>query len=110
MDIEQMHAAASEEYKNNYSTGEYCHEQSFLWGFQEGVDYMESAGKSLLDNAKELYNSIEESTTKLIQARLHKDLKAEEYVIFQRETLLCKVQQYLTNIIDYYDNRNDLGK
>ena len=108
MNVEQRHTAASEEYKKNYSTGEYCHEQSFLWGFQEGVDYMESAGKSLLDNAKELYNSIEEFTTKLIQARLHKDLKAEEYVIFQRETLLCRVQQYLSNIIDYYDNRNEV--
>lgn len=35
MDVEQMHAAASEEYKNNYSTGEYCHEQSFLWDFKK---------------------------------------------------------------------------
>lgn len=49
MDVEQMHAAASEEYKNNYSTGEYCHEQSFLWGFQEGVELAESnSGKELL--------------------------------------------------------------
>ena len=49
MNVEQRHTAASEEYKKNYSTGEYCHEQSFLWGFQEGVDYMESAGKSLAE-------------------------------------------------------------
>ena len=49
MDVEQMHAAASEEYKNNYSTGEYCHEQSFLWGFQEGVELAEAnSGKKLL--------------------------------------------------------------
>jgi hypothetical protein len=49
MDGEQMHAAASEEYKNNYSTGEYCHEQSFLWGFQEGVELAEAnSGKELL--------------------------------------------------------------
>ena len=49
MDVEQMHAAASEEYKNNYSTGEYCHEQSFLWGFQEGVKLAEANfGKELL--------------------------------------------------------------
>lgn len=64
------------------------------------VDFTE---KELVDNAKELYNSIEEYTWKLIQARLHKDLKAEEDVIFQRETLLCRVQQFLSNIIDYYD-------
>ena len=44
-----MYAAAFEEYKNNYSTGEYCHEQSFLWGFQEGVELAESnSGKELL--------------------------------------------------------------
>ena len=49
MDVEQMHAAASEEYKNNYSTGEYCHEQSFLWGFQEGFELAEAnSGKELL--------------------------------------------------------------
>lgn len=64
------------------------------------VDFTE---KELVDNAKELYNSIEEYVWKLIQARLNKDLKAEEYVIFQRETLLCRVQQYLSNVIDYYD-------
>lgn len=49
MDVEQMYTAASEEYKNNYSTGEYCHEQSFLWGFQEGVEFSEATnGKELL--------------------------------------------------------------
>lgn len=49
MDVEQMHAAASEEYKNNYFTGEYCHEQSFLWGFQEGFELAEAnSGKELL--------------------------------------------------------------
>lgn len=64
--------------------------------------------KELVDNAKELYNSIEEYTWELIQARLNKDLKAEEYVIFQRETLLCRVQQYLSNVIDYYDNRDEV--
>lgn len=49
MDVEQMHTAASKEYKENYSTGEYCHEQSFLWGFQEGVEFSElNAGKELL--------------------------------------------------------------
>ena len=49
MDPEQMYAAASEEYQKNYSTGEYCHEQSFIWGFQEGVEFSEAThGKELL--------------------------------------------------------------
>lgn len=64
------------------------------------VDFTE---KELVNNAKELYNSIEEYAWKLIQVRLHEDLEAEEDIIFQRETLLCRVQQYLSNIIDYYD-------
>ena len=64
------------------------------------VDFTE---KELVDDAKELYSRIEEYIWKLIQARLHKDLEAEEYVIFKREALFCRVKQYLTNIIDYYD-------
>lgn len=49
MDPEQMYTAASEEYQKNYSTGEYCHEQSFIWGFQEGVELSEAThGKELL--------------------------------------------------------------
>lgn len=39
--FEDMYMASEEEYKNNYSHGEYCHEQSFKWGYQEGVDYCE---------------------------------------------------------------------
>jgi hypothetical protein len=50
MDIEQMHAAASEEYQKNYSTGEYCHEQSFLWGFQE--TQLESIIQKIILNGK----------------------------------------------------------
>lgn len=29
---------ADEVYQKDYSTGEYCHEQSFKWGFQEGYE------------------------------------------------------------------------
>lgn len=53
MDPEQMYTAASEEYQKNYSTGEYCHEQSFIWGFQEGVELSEAThGKELLHVAQ----------------------------------------------------------
>ena len=30
---------AEDIYNKEYSTGEYCHEQSFKWGFQEGYEY-----------------------------------------------------------------------
>jgi hypothetical protein len=32
---------ADEIYQKDYSTGEYCHEQSFKWGFQEGCELAE---------------------------------------------------------------------
>lgn len=55
----------------------------------------------LVNNAKELYNSINECIDKIVLSRLHQDIKAEERAVFQAETLLCQVQQYLSNIIDY---------
>ena len=55
----------------------------------------------LINNAKELHNSINECIDKIILSRLHQDAKAEERAVFQAETLLCQVQQYLSNIIDY---------
>lgn len=55
----------------------------------------------LVNNAKELYNSINKCIDKIVLSRLHQDVKAEERAVFQAETLLCQVQQYLSNIIDY---------
>lgn len=39
--VEQMNEACDNEYNENYSHGGYCHEQSFRFGFQEGVEYAE---------------------------------------------------------------------
>lgn len=33
--------ACDKRYSEEYAEGEYCHEQSFKWGFQEGVDWLE---------------------------------------------------------------------
>ena len=55
----------------------------------------------LVNNAKELYNSINECIDKIVLSRLHQDVKTEERAVFQAETLLCRVQQYLSNVIDY---------
>lgn len=41
IDVEQMSCASEEEYVKNYSKGEYCHQQSFSWGFQEGCEFAE---------------------------------------------------------------------
>ena len=38
-EFEAMYEKSEEIYNEEYSKGEYCHEQSFKWGFQEGFDY-----------------------------------------------------------------------
>ena len=38
-DFETMYNETERVYNEEYSTGEYCHEQSFKWGFQEGFDF-----------------------------------------------------------------------
>ena len=88
MDVEQMYTAASEEYKNNYSTGEYCHEQSFLWGFQEGVEFSESnSGKELLYVAQQTA----ERTKKELKIKARKWLEdnKDNYIIdIEGETIV----------------------
>lgn len=37
--------ACDKRYSEEYAHGEYCHEQSFKWGFQEGVDWLEKQGE-----------------------------------------------------------------
>lgn len=38
-EFEAMYNESERIYNEEYSTGEYCHEQSFKWGFQEGFDF-----------------------------------------------------------------------
>lgn len=42
IDVEQMNEACTQEYNENYAHGGYCHEQSFRFGFQEGVEFAEN--------------------------------------------------------------------
>lgn len=88
MDVEQMHAAASEEYKNNYSTGEYCHEQSFLWGFQEGVELAElNSGKELLYVAQKTAERTKKELK--IKARQWLEENKDSYIIdIEGETIV----------------------
>jgi len=37
--------ACDKRYSEEYTQGEYCHKQSFKWGFQEGVDWLEKQGE-----------------------------------------------------------------
>ena len=50
MDFEAMYNESERIYNEEYSTGEYCHEQSFKWGFQEGFQF---SNKKMIDNVYE---------------------------------------------------------
>lgn len=39
-EFKKMYEASEAEYNKTYSQGEYCHEQSFMWGYQEGAFYV----------------------------------------------------------------------
>lgn len=41
IEFEEIYNESERIYEKDYSTGEYCHEQSFKWGFQEGVKFAE---------------------------------------------------------------------
>lgn len=66
--VEQMHEACDNEYKENYAHGEYCHEQSFRWGFQEGIefakDYLEKLNNLLEQDEDIEINSVDELVEK----------------------------------------------
>ena len=52
--------ASNSEYEQNYSQGQYCHEQSFIWGFEEGIEWVE----------KEIIDKLPEHTKKLLLEKL----------------------------------------
>ena len=51
-EFEAMYNESERIYNEEYSTGEYCHEQSFKWGFQEGFEY---AKKMMIEKACEWF-------------------------------------------------------
>ena len=49
-EFEAMYNESERIYNEEYSTGEYCHEQSFKWGFQEGFQF---SNKKMIEKACE---------------------------------------------------------
>ena len=43
--FEDMYEASKQCYDSKYNKDEYCHEQSFKWGFQEGAEWREEKAK-----------------------------------------------------------------
>jgi hypothetical protein len=45
--------ACDKRYLEEYAHGEYCHEQSFKWGFQEGVEWFEEQVRQKPQSARD---------------------------------------------------------
>ena len=75
--------ACDKRYAEEYAHGEYCHEQSFKWGFQEGVDWLEKQGEqkeTLCDKCKKAQpsHSCQDITTLGRCAVEHKQKSADK--------------------------------
>jgi len=69
--------ACDKRYSEEYAEGEYCHEQSFKWGFQEGVEWLERQGEQ--KPKFRIGDVIKEKSTGDIVTISEVDLKNREY-------------------------------
>ena len=93
-DFEKMYMESEKRYEEKYSKGEYCHEQSFKWGFQEGYDYAHENEK-LEINLKNGYEFKYENENVINATKIVLEKKKKEYPKTYEEC--CKVMNYCCN-------------
>lgn len=77
-DFEKMYIESEKRYEEEYSKGEYCHEQSFKWGFQEGYNYSHENDK-LEISLKEGYQFKDENGNVINATKIVLEKKKKEY-------------------------------
>ena len=90
IEIEQMHNACDRTYSEDYSHGDYCHEQSFKWGFQEGVEFVE---REFIDRLKEYLNNCTMLREDEIEQAIDVTKQSIEFNYERRVDLLKKEDQ-----------------
>ena len=75
---EEVFIKANDIYNEEYSKGEYCHEQSFKWGFQEGYNYSHENDK-LEISLKEGYQFKDENGNIINAQKIVLEKKKKEY-------------------------------
>jgi hypothetical protein len=88
---EEVFIKANDIYNEEYSKGEYCHEQSFKWGFQEGYNYSHENDK-LEISLKEGYQFKDENGNVINATKIVLEKKKKEYPKTYEEC--CKVLGY----------------
>lgn len=99
-DFEKMYMESKKRYEEEYSKGEYCHEQSFKWGFQEGYDYAHENDK-LEINLKNGYEFKDDNGNVINAQKIVLEKKKKEYPKSYEEC--AKV------LLDRASVRNDFG-
>ena len=77
-DFEKMYIESEKRYEEEYSKGEYCHKQSFKWGFQEGCDYAHENEK-LEISLKDGYQFKDENGNVINATKIVLEKKKKEY-------------------------------
>lgn len=88
---EEVFIKADDIYNEEYSKGEYCHEQSFKWGFQEGYNYSHENDK-LEITLKDGYIFKDENGNVINATKIVLKKKEKEYPKTYEEC--CKVLGY----------------
>ena len=77
-DFEKMYMESEKIYEEEYSKGEYCHEQSFKWGFQDGYNYAHENEK-LEINLKNGYQFVDENGNVINATKIILEKKKKKY-------------------------------
>lgn len=94
--------ACDKRYSEEYAHGEYCHEQSFKWGFQEGVDWLEKQGKKI-DVIENFDTYFEKQVSYLIASAINKEHEYNQsYVKWTANALL----NYAKHELEKQDKQN----
>lgn len=72
---EAMQLAEETFAEQGYNTGEYCHKQSFLWGFQEAYDILTALYKKNFETVKKMREAQKEQ--RFIDSTLERDAMYE---------------------------------
>ena len=105
---EEVFIKANDIYNEEYSKGEYCHEQSFKWGFQEGYNYSHENDK-LEISLKEGYQFKDENGNVINAKKIVLEKKKKEYPKTYEECLsILQIKGY--DIIAYVPSWTEYEK
>jgi hypothetical protein len=103
---EEVFIKANDVYNEEYSKGEYCHEQSFKWGFQEGYNFSHENDK-LEMSLKEGYQFVDENGNVINATKIVLEKKKKEYPKTYEEC--CAVLRFHYDHYLTYDDEKDIN-